>query len=126
MTTIIAAPAPLTRVTCVLPSAKFEDSHALSNKVDVKRSMLGRVITYVKSSPNRTLKLPFELTRAKALELQAFITIYYRAEWIITLHDNTMWRGRLLSNPFESVDAQRSMVQVTLELNVSPYFPLLF
>jgi hypothetical protein len=62
--------------------------------------MLGRVVTYVRSNPRHTLELPFRLTRQKSLELEAFIRIYYRADWLVVLHNNTEWVGKLVGGTF--------------------------
>jgi len=128
MSTIIAAPYPGTTVTMVLPNAKLEDMRASQQKIAVRRSMLGRLITYVKSNSRQTHRLSFELSRMKALELEAFVTIYYRAEWLITLYDGSQWIVQLLANPFEQITTDRAggwpgneFVTVTLQLSATPY-----
>lgn len=96
MSTIISAPYPNDKVTTVLPSAEFTDSRAARDGVTVKRSMLGRTITYVSTTDRETLNLPLRLTRMKALELEAFIQSYRSATWRIKMYDNTTWEAKLL------------------------------
>lgn len=108
MPTTFSAPYPTLKVTVVMPNAQFEDGRAPESSVDVKRSMVGDTFTYVKTSDRQQLRLRYTLTKMKALELQAFIRIYYRAEWRIGLHDNTTWIGSLAVNPFDGRTTQRA------------------
>lgn len=108
MLTSLSAPYPKANVTVVLPNALFDDGRAPEVAVDLKRSMVGDTFTYVKTSERSTLTLRFRLTKMKALELQNFIRIYYRAEMQISLHDNTIWVGKLSVNPFDGRTTQRA------------------
>ena len=133
MPTIIAAPYPNIKVTSVLPVAQFRDSQSSEQAVKVVRSMIGGTRTYVKSGTRRRVSLPLLLSRMKMLELQEFIRIYYRAEWLITLHDNTQWVSSLVVNPFLGRVTSRAggwpggeAAEFDLELSVKPYHPLLF
>lgn len=88
MSTLIEAPYPKIKVTMILPNPEFEDFRAPQSDLTVKRSMLGRVITYVKSSPKEQLRLPFTVTRMKSLEIEEFFRVYYPALLKITLYPN--------------------------------------
>lgn len=127
MSTVLQAPYPSIKVTSVLPNCQFEDSRTPQAKVLVKRSREGRLISYVQSTDRQTLKLPFILTRQKALELEAFVQIYRTADWKVTLYDGSEWIARLTANPFERVTTERSgdsqggeSVELTLELSAEP------
>lgn len=108
MSTLIHAPYPAEKVTIVLPSAQFEDTRQPEHDVTVQRSMLGRVVTYVRSTPRRALVLPLQLSRMKSLELDAFVRIYYRAEWRIVLYDGSQWRVRMSSEPSQRITSGRT------------------
>lgn len=119
---IIRAPHPGHRTTLVLPSPSFEDSRAPQAEVLVKRSMLGRMITYVKSSSRETIRLPFEVTRYRAAAIESFFRVYYRAPLQITLQDNSVYVGNLVS-PISQTGIGRKisgleMVSITLEFSV--------
>lgn len=126
MLTSFSAPYPAAKVTVVMPNAQFQDGRAAEVSVDVKRSMVGDTFTYVKTSNRQKLNLHFLLTKMKALELQAFVKIYYRADWQISLHDNTIWVGNLASNPFDGHTTARAGGQpggemVEMEILFSAY-----
>src|SRR5690606_23228830 len=91
-----------------LPSARFEDTQTPEHDLVVQRTMLGRMITYVRSNPRRTLGLTFQLSRMKSLELETFINIYYRTEWRLTLYDGSVWRVRLTGEPTQRTTIGRS------------------
>ena len=88
MSTLIEAPYPKIKVTMILPNPRFDDFRAPQSDIIVKRSMLGRVITYVKSSTKEQLRLPFHVTRMKSLEIEEFFRVYYPAPLKITLYPN--------------------------------------
>lgn len=120
----LEAPFPQLNVACVLPNAKMRDSRAANQSVNVQRTMTGVVYSYVKNTGKATLRLPFILSRMKALELQEFIRVYYRAQWVVVLHDGTRWLASLLSDPFSTTAEGRAAgwpggeaVNVTLELS---------
>jgi len=120
----IQAPFPQLNVACVLPNPKMQDSRAANQFVNLQRTMTGVMYSYVKSTGTTKLRLPFVLSRMKALELKEFIRVYYRAQWTVVLHDGTKWLASLLSDPFQSVTEGRAegwpggeAVNVTLELS---------
>lgn len=127
MPTTIAAPYPHLNVSCILPNAKFQDSRAANQNVNVQRTMTGVMYSYVKDTGATTLRLPFVLSRMKALELKEFIRVYYRAKWRIVLHDDTRWLAHLLSDPFSTTTDARAegwpggeAVNVVLQLSAQP------
>ncbi len=90
------------QTTTVLPNPEWQDSEQLTSSLEVKRTVNGATYTYVKSkNDRRRLLMRFILTRAKSLELKAFINAYYSS--IVTLidHEQQKWIGNLLNNPFE-------------------------
>jgi len=90
------------QTTTVLPNPEFSDSEGLTGEVTVKRSVNGATYTYVKSkNDRRRLMLQFRLTRAKSLELKAFIDAYFSSPVTLIDHEQQKWFGNLLSNPFE-------------------------
>lgn len=122
----ISAPHPASKVTIVLPSPKFSDSKGKEQSVSVKRTITGGTVTYVKSSDRYRLALRLELTKMKAIELQRFIRIYYRAELLLTMHDGTRWAGKLINNPFDNRSIGRAgglpggeMIEVTIEVSAT-------
>lgn len=99
MTTTIKAPHPAHKVTTLLPNPEFGDSRASQSTLILKRTMTGRKITYAKPSDFYTLTLPFQLTRQKALELEALLNAYQSAPLHITLYDGSTWEARLVNEP---------------------------
>ena len=127
MPTTINAPFPQLNVACILPNAKFQDSRAANQAVNVQRTMTGVMYSYVKDTGAVTHRLPFTLSRMKALELKEFIRVYYRAQWVIVLHDGSRWLAHLLSDPFTSTTDGRAQgwpgsesVSIVLELSAKP------
>lgn len=93
------APYPNHKVTTILPKPLFDDIRRVESSIQVKRKMLGARRTYVKSSDRYTLVLPFQLTRQKALELEAFLNVYQRAHIRIDLYDGSQWDAELVGAP---------------------------
>ena len=117
--TYIRAPHPGHKVTMVLPSPELGDSLSSQNQVLVKRSMLGRVITYVKSSNKSILVLPFKLTRMKALEVEAFFRVYYRAPLQIeTEYDGALYTGSLFGALERVATSRYKNDEETIELTM--------
>lgn len=127
MTTFISAPFPSNKVTVALPSAQLGDTTATEQSMSLQETMTGIVYTYIKSNDRRRLVMSFKLTRMKSLELQAFIRIYYRAEWKVVMYDNSVWHCKLINFPVQFKTSDRAagqpggeMVEVTLELSAKP------
>lgn len=124
--TELRAPYPASRVTVILPNPQFNDSRASESSVTVKRSMLGRVITYIKQSERTVLRLPFLLSRMKALELQAFLNSYQSATVELILYDGSRWAAQFVGEPHSQTAIDRlsdqvltgkELVEVTLTLS---------
>lgn len=99
MSTILRAPWPNYKVTSILPNPEFGDSRSSESTITIKRTITGRVVTYVKPSGRQTLTLPFQLTRMKSLELEAFIKAYQSAPIYVKLYDGSEWEGKLAGAP---------------------------
>lgn len=99
MSTTIEAPFPTTKVTMILPSVKLDNTRTPESTITVKRTMLGGTKTYVKTSDRVTLTLPFQVTRQKELEINAFLKIYQGAPWKVTLFDGSEWQANLVGEP---------------------------
>ena len=95
-------PDPALETTTLLPNPQFGDGENLTDEVQVKRAMDGTLYTYVKTkNGRRKLQWAFRLTRNKALELRAFIQAYYAKKIRVTDHNERVWVGNLMNNPFE-------------------------
>ncbi len=99
---VLQAPHPTLIATTLLPNPQFGDAERLTDEVQVKRAMDGTTYAYVKTKNNRrNLRWTFRLTRNKALELRAFIQVYYAAKIRATDHNERIWIGNFVNNPFE-------------------------
>lgn len=107
MTTILRAPWPNSKVTSLLPSPQFNDARSTESTIIVKRTMRGKVWTYIQPSDRQTLNLPFELTRMKSLEVEAFLKSYQAAPIFIELYDGSQWEGLLIGQPIPRVATER-------------------
>lgn len=126
MATEIQGPYPNPKVTIILPNPQFDDARASESTMQIKRTMTGRVITYVQSSNRVTLQLPFLLSRMKSLELEAFVNSYQSASWKLTLYDGSIWEAQLVGQPVvrsatgragSSTATGKESVEVTLTLS---------
>ena len=101
MATILRAPWPNYKVTSILPNTRFGDSRASESTITIKRTMTGRKVTYIQPSERYVLTLPFQLTRMKSLELEAFLNAYQSAPIYIKLYDGSEWEGQLIDAPVQ-------------------------
>lgn len=108
----IAAPYPGIEVITNLPSPAMSDIERRKNQVEERRSINGTYRTYLKSSTSYEFDYTFNLTKAKALELQAFIKSYFRATWVIRDQDGVTYIVALTNNPWQFI-ADRAAVPVT-------------
>jgi len=95
MTTILRAPWPNYKVTSILPNPQFGDKRSTESTITIKRTMTGRKVTYIQPSERYTLNLPFQLTRMKALEVEAFLNSYQSAPIFLQLYDGSQWEAQL-------------------------------
>ena len=106
----IRAPYPSMHVTVELPSPNWSDSVTLTSSLQVLHSMSGVQYTYVHEKGGRKrLQWDFTLSRHKALELRAFLKVYYRTQMEIIDHSGVSWIGYLTNNPFESAGSGRAV-----------------
>ena len=98
----IEAPFPGYQTTVLLPSPARGDSEEIASSLTTARAMDGTLYTYTKQRQGRKrLRYTFVIARSKALELRAFLKVYYRSAMRITDHDDTTWIGYLQGNPFD-------------------------
>lgn len=127
MSTILRGPWPNYKVTSVLPNPKFGDKRASQSTITVKRTMTGRVVTYAAPSDRETLTLPFEITRTKALEVEAFFNAYQSTTIFVELQDEgSQWEAQLVGQPLfreattvvsEDARTGRELIRMTLTLS---------
>lgn len=67
----------------------------------LKRARDGTRYTYIKRKTGRKLQWTFKLTRNKALEMRAFIQSYFASKIKVVDHNNRVWIGNFINNPFE-------------------------
>ncbi len=98
----LSAPYPLLQTVTLLPNPRFSDSEALMVSVARKTAVDGTRYTYVKrKDQRRKLIWAFTMTRNKALELRAFVYSYYASKVKVIDHNDRVWVGNLMNNPFE-------------------------
>ncbi|MHA1935876.1 MAG: hypothetical protein ACW97A_11385 [Candidatus Thorarchaeota archaeon] len=106
----LRAPYPTLQMTLVLPSPEFSDSVGLTSTMQISRAMDGTSYTYVKSrSGRKRLQWDFTIARDKALELRAFLNVYYRTKIQVLDHNDDTWIGYLVNNPFESTGGGKAV-----------------
>lgn len=95
--------------TTILPNPQFSDSEGQTSEVQIVRAIDGTKRTYIKTKlGRRKLQWAFRLTRPKALELQAFYKTYFADTVTITDHNERVWVGNFMNNPFELDSASRA------------------
>jgi hypothetical protein len=112
----LSAPYPLLQTTSVLPNPQFGDAESLRVTVTRKLTMNGVRRTYIKRHDGRRrLQWTFRLTRAKALEVRAFIYSYSAFTVRVTDHNGRIWLGNFVSNPFEFDTPTKGVQTIQLE-----------
>ena len=104
----LQAPLPVFQTTTFLPNPLLSDSEEVMASVTRKLAIDGTRYTYVRRKDRRKLRWIFCLTRNKALELRAFITSYFASKIQLTDHNNRVWWGNFVNNPFEFDTYQRA------------------
>lgn len=101
----------------VLPNPQLDDTEGGRISMVQHRTSDGTLYAYGRRSNRRVLAYNFQLTRAKTLELKAFIDQNY-AEWLqVTNHLGEVWRVKLVNNPFEFEGVgRRERYSITLEI----------
>jgi hypothetical protein len=108
-----AAPYPVLQTTTLVPNPQFGDQESLLDTVVRKLAVDGTRYTYVKRrNGRRKLKWTFWLSRNKALEVRAFIYAYFASTIKVTDHNERVWVGNFINNPFEftTPDAARPAI----------------
>lgn len=107
---LLAGPYPNIQTTTILPSPDWGDVNEPVAIVKSIRTMDGTLYTYTQQKDQRRkCHWDFKLSRDKALELEAFLTSYFRNQIRITDHDSVVWIGYLQNNPFEFVGSGRAL-----------------
>ena len=102
------APYPSVAITVLTPNPQFSDGEGLAVSVTRKLAMDGTRYVYIKNKGRRVLKWSFKLTRNKALELRAFLQSYFASQVRITDHNDRVWIGYFVNNPFEFEAVERA------------------
>ena len=97
----LQAPHPGLQTSVVLPNPEWGDSENLVAEVNKKHAMDGTLFTYVKRKGRRKLSWTFGLSRNKGLELRAFLQSYFASKVQVTDHNERVWIGHFVNNPFE-------------------------
>jgi hypothetical protein len=85
----------------VLPSPNFGDPDTPVLNINIKRSMNGTTRTYVKTSMDEVLQYDFILTRLKAVEVQAFLNLYYANNIRLIDYNGSTWVGKIVNDPID-------------------------
>lgn len=109
---IIQAPAHAPAYLTVLPDPQLTDVQQPNLAVNRKRSMTDIVYTYCKDEGTDRFTFNFTLSRAKSLELEAFIRQNMSVKWLVEFGGH-IYLVHLDSNPFEQ-QHQKGFDAVTL------------
>lgn len=128
MSFTLQAPFPAIAATSQIPNPELSDGEGITDEVSPFHALDGTLRTYVKTkNGRRKLFWDFLLTRPKALELRAFLRVYFASQIKITDHNNRVWVGYFANNPFEittdrgsqgdidSVRAERASIRLEFE-----------
>lgn len=83
----------------VLPAPEFGDTESLGNVVNVKRSMNGKVYTYIKTAQWNRVHYDFTITQKKAFEFRQFLLDNLSEILTIQNWKGQTYVGQFLSNP---------------------------
>jgi len=107
---MLRGPYPAMQSTVILPSPNWGDSSGIASTLQVLRAMDGTRYTYIHSKDGRKVfQWDFTIARNKALELRAFINAYYRTKVQVIDHNDDIWIGYLINNPFEHAGSGRAV-----------------
>jgi hypothetical protein len=128
---ILKAPYPVFVCTIVLPNPKLGDSNTVIREVALQRSIDGTPYSYIKTSSSVRLLYQIELTRAKSLEFEDFVSTYGGVHWHLTDHKNVKYDvimiseltkqnfKRALYNPTDTYGGEEN-VTIDIELEGTP------
>jgi len=104
----LTAPFPGAGAGIILPAPLLGDKENTVSQSAVKRAMDGTTYTYVNRSPNRLLSYTFNLSRAKGLELKAFLEDHNGDTMWMQDWKGATWSVNLMTNPVSFVQNRRS------------------
>ena len=113
--TILQAPFSSIQTTIRLPSPNFGDTLGLGLDMDVMNSINNNRYTYIKRKGRDKINCTIEMTKKKALELQAFINLYLMDEIRLTDYKGDVWNVKLTQNPFDYEYVKRGEI-TTIQL----------
>ena len=108
MSVAISAPYPKSKVTTILPDPQFGNTRKSESSIQLKRTMTGRVVSYIRSSDKEELQFTFIMTRQKDFELLEFVRVYNAADWKLIDHNGKEWKVQLVGEPIRRTAAGRS------------------
>ena len=107
--------------TTVLPSPEFSNVDSKPHQLNIKRATDGTRRVYKKTAQTQITNYTFNLTKMKALELRAFIKLYFDSNIVVTDHNGDIWDNKLTNQPWSFVADQvaqnltgREKVQIPL------------
>lgn len=115
--------------TTVLPNPQLTDNSNALHTINLRRTMTGGRITYVKKRDRKRYLWSFKLTTEKAWELRAFVQAYGSKQIVIRDWLGNKFYGWIKSNPIEFNHAEYNpscwaeTVEVTLEWEGIPIPP---
>ncbi len=96
------APHPGYQTTIILPSPVWGNTLGVASTMASMRAMDGTLYTYTKPREGRKrFQFSFEIARSKALELRAFIRVYYRFPVRFVDQNDDQRIVHMQNNPFE-------------------------
>lgn len=96
---MILVPHENPQVSVDLPNPEFGDGLGLNVQLNVKTAMDGTVRTYVKRDSASRIQLAWRLDRLKAEELYELVRYMSGEHWRLYLHDDTVWKVKLITDP---------------------------
>lgn len=113
MSVSISAPYPKEKVTTILPDPQLGNSRATESNIQLKRTMTGRLWSYIRSNDTEILKMTFIITRQKDFELSEFIRVYLTADWKLIDHNGKQWKVKLVGEPIRRNSVGRAATSNT-------------
>jgi hypothetical protein len=87
--------------TTVLPSPEFSNVDSKPHQLNIKRATDGTRRVYKKTAQT-------QITKMKALELRAFLKLYFDSNIVVTDHNGDIWDNKLTNQPWSFVADQVS------------------
>ena len=115
---LIQAPHPAPDVTMVMPNPELDNEQRSRDEIVLQRTATGETRSYKKATSQKDLVLTWVLTADKYREVREFFKIYRTAKLKLTLHDNTIWIGKLNSSVDGSLSGRFTSTQERVELTL--------